>query len=872
MKKSMNKPPWMAKKLLDKFTQYEEEFNIIDTLQELYCHKHETEGKLKADFWYWKQVLYSIPKNLYARLIWEFNMIQNYLKVALRNIKRNKGFSFINIAGLSVGMTCFILITMYVKYELSFDMFHKNSNRIFRTILDLKTGGSRDSTEWAITTAMLAPALMTEFPEVEYATRLRISSGQLRYKEKNFNEVGKYADESFLNVFSFNLIEGDKKRALTEPFSIVISEKLAEKLFGKDPPIGKVITFNNRQGYTVTGIIENVPSNSHLQFDYIISFSSLRANGVRYVKNWKDINFSTYLLLNSRVSYKEFQKKLELIVKKYHKSDAKETKRSYFLQPLKDIHLRSHFVSEKAVNNSDIKYIYLLISIAFGILLIACINYINLAMARVVRRFKEVGIRKTIGAQRSQIIHQFLIESVLLTLLSLTISLVMVFISLPPFRAFVDQNIDFNLLFSWKNLFILLIALLTTGLLSGSYPAYFLASFRPVNILKKIIKSTAGRNPYELRNIFVVFQFYVAIILILSSIVIQKQLMFIKNNDIGFDRENIAVVTVPSYSTNRGKYGVIKKELLQNPSIQGVSISSFTPVALGNEDHVSIETDNVGEMLEIPQSSRVFVDYDYLDLYNIKILQGRNFSPFYSTDIEHAVIVNETLVKEAGLMNPIGKKLTRPDIQNGRIIGVVKDFHFVPFKEKIEPMFFSLAPERGPRISIKISPGNIRQTLNNIETVFHKHINNFLFNYDFLDNTFNNLYKTEEKLGNILITFSIITIIITSLGLFGLISFMAERRTKEIGIRKVVGASISNIMILLVKEFLILVCFSIVIALPIAIYVMNKWLENYVYRTNINVGIILMSASIALLITLFTVSYQTIKAAAANPVDSLRYE
>ncbi len=801
-------------------------------------------------------------------------MFNNYLKIAFRNMKRYKGYSFIHIFGLSIGMACFILLMLYVKYELSFDKFHKNSDRIYRTIMDLPTGNYRGLTEWAITTAMLAPTLMEEFPDVEYATRLHNCRGrQLRYKEKNFVGDGKYGDEHFLKVFSFNLIKGSESSALTEPFSLILSEKLTKKFFGNDNPIGKVITVNNRREYTVTGIIENVPDNSHLQFDFIISFSSLKASGRAHVERWTDINFSTYLLLNDGVSYKEFEKKLDSIVNKYHAYTSEETKRRYFLQPLKDIHLRSHYISDMAENNGDIKLIYLLISIAVVILLMACINYMNLATALAAWRSKEIGIRKAIGAKRMQLIHQTLSESILLTVLSLTSSLVIVGIFLPSFSAFVDRNIGIDLLLGWKDVFILLGMFFAVGLLSGSYPAYFLSSFRPINILKNTIKIRAGRNPFNLRNILVVFQCGISIVLILSSLVIQKQLMHIKNSDIGFKRENIAVVRVPWWHNIREeKCGVIKEELLQNSSIKCISVSSSTPLAIGNEDHVTIETENAGEMIDIPQSSRVYVDYDYMDLYNIKILQGRNFSPSFITDKEQSVIVNETLVKQAGLKNPIGKKLTRPDLENGRIIGVVKDFHFLSFKTKIEPVIFSSLSDRGQLFSIEILPGNMEKTLNSIQTAFQKHINNYLFNYYFLDDNFNDMNKAEEKLGKILISFAFIAIIIACLGLFGLASFVTERRTKEIGIRKVVGASISNIMTLLVKEFFMLVCVSIVIALPFAFYMMNKWLDNYVYKTSISVWILLLSTSIALSSTLFTVCFHAAKAATANPVDSLRYE
>ena len=466
---------------------------------------------------------------------------------------------------------------------------------------------------------------------------------------------------------------------------------------------------------------------------------------------------------------------------------------------------------------------------------------------------------------------QFLGESVLLTFMSLIISLILVILVIPYFSSFVSRDINAAMLINWKNIVSLSGVFLAVGLFSGSYPAYFLSSIKTVNVLKSTFKSS-GRNFLSLRNILVVFQFCMSIVLILSAVIIQKQLMFIKYTDTGFNRENIIKISVfrdaESWRNNR----VIKEELLRNPSIKGVSLCSRTPVSIGNVSNAGIETDNEGEMITIPKLNCSYVDYDYIDLFDIKILQGRNFSPAFPTDGEHAAIVNETLIKEVGLKNPIGKKISRGDIEDGRIIGVVKDFHFVSFKDKIEPVMFLFRPDDAYLFSVKISPVNLEQTLNFIELTFKKHSKNFIFEYDFLDDTFNNLYKAEQKLGTILVTFTIITVIIAALGLFGLISYVADRRTKEIGIRKVMGASVSRIITLMVKEFFILVLISSFIALPFAFFMMSKWLEDFVYRTSINAWVLLMSASIALIVALITVSYQSVKAARANPVDSLRNE
>jgi len=839
-------------------------------MEDVYSCLVKESGLIRVRVWYWFQVLKAMPVFVLNTIYWRYAMFNNYFKMTLRMMKRQKGYTFINIFGLAVGMTCFILLMLYVKYELSFDTFHPNSGRIFRVVQHLPTWNFRSSTDFAITTGALAPALTDEFPEVVSATRMRRSSGPIGNNNHTFLERGLYADEQFLNIFSFPLAVGDKNTVLNKPFSIVISERLSKKVFGDENPLGKVITLSNKNEYEVTGILKDVVSNSHLSFDYLLSFSTLKAQGRGELTRWGNINYATYILLQEGKSYLEFEKKLPAIVEKYHTYKTEEDKRTYFLQPLKTIHLQSHLNFEISTN-SDLKYVYLFSSIAFVIMIIGCINYMNLATARAVKRYKEVGIRKTIGAQRLQLVKQFLGESLFLTFLAVIVSLFLVVIIIPRFGSFVNREIGIELLKHWKNILGLLGLFAGVGLLSGSYSAFLLSSFQPVKALKNTDKMHDFRNPLKLRNILVVFQFCVSVILIVSAIVIQKQLYYIKYRDVGYHRDNIVNVRLWD-ETSRTKTPIIKEDLLKNPIILGAAISNNPPIRISNVGDAQVEGDKEGETLTIAQINCAYIDYDYIDLYDIKILNGRNFSSSFSTDELNGVIVNETTVKKLGLKEPIGKRFSRWDIEEGRIIGVVKDFHFATFKLKIEPMMFLLRPQNASLLSVKISSNNIKESLEFIESTFRRHSHDFIFDYAFVDDSFNNIYQTEQKLGTILTLFSVIAIIIASLGLFGLISFVAERKTREVGIRKVLGASVSSIIKLIVNEFLLMVLISNLIAVPIAYYLMNQWLRSFAYRINLGFSIFFLSGMASLCIAVITVSYQSIKAATLKPVDSLRYE
>jgi len=796
-------------------------------------------------------------------------MLRNYLKIAIRNMKRHKGYTFINTFGLAVGLTCFFLLMIYVRYELSYEKFHVDSHRIFRVAVHLPAWNYKGSMDFCLTTAPLAPALEEAYHEVVAATRLRTDSGPLSSGDKKFQEQGIYGDPRLFDVFTFPLINGDPETALAEPYSIVISRRLADKFFGGADPMGKVLRLRDGTDFRITGVADNVPPNSHIQFDYIKSFATLEATRKREMQNWGSINYCTYVLLADAGRPEELEAKFPALVEQHHKYNSEETKPYYFLQPLTSIHLHSHLNFEIS-ENSDIKIVYLMISIACLILAIACINYMNLATARASQRNKEIGIRKTVGAKRPQLIVQFLGESMTYSLIAVLLSLVLVFLLLPVFGTFARIPVTFASQFTPPSLFFLASVYLLVGFSSGVYPAFLLASFRPADVMKNTVWKGGSRRPFNLRNVLVVFQFCISVALILAAWVIQKQLYFIKYTDVGYDRDQIVVLSIWEDEL-REQYENIKSELMRNPRILGASVHNRGPLNLGNVGPAEVEGDN-GEVKRVGQIYCCYVDFDFLDLYGIEVVEGRQFAPHFSTDGEQAVIVNQTTVDTLGLTRPIGKKFSRGDIEDGRIVGVVRDFHFSSFRMAIEPMFFLLRPERAYLFSIKIAPGDVGRTLAFIRDTFRRFDSSFFFDYRFLDESFNAMYQAELRLGTILVFFSFIAIILTLLGLIGLIFFILGKKTKEIGIRKVLGASVFSIVRMLNRELILLVCIANTIALPIAYAMVRKWLEAFEYRIDLTLWPFILSGSIVLLTVAITVSLQSMRSATANPADSLRYE
>ena len=864
------KPPGLAKWLFDRIAWSEEKRTISADMEEFFSELIEENGRLKATFWYWGQILGSIPVLVKNLVYWRIVMFKNYLKIAFRNIKRYKFYSLINIMGLAVGMTCFILVLLYVQYEFSFDTFHEKADRMYRIISKRPESVQTGIDYSAETPNPLASALVKDYPEISSATRIlkpsrfEYSSTLIICKDKNLYENGIYADEQFFDVFTFPLLRGEEKTALKEPFSIVITEEMVDKYFGNEDPMGKTLNVNGNYDMRITGIAQKPPENSHIQFNFIISFITLKNYPYidQIIEDWDTRWVYTYFVLQKEFSYKELEKKFSSLSEKYP-NDTKNT--LYSLQPLKSIHLHSDLQSELS-QNGDIKTIYLFTAIGTIIFLIACINYINLSTARASKRTKEIGVRKVAGAQRLHLVKQFIGESVFLSVIAMSVAVLLAYTTLPVLNHFVNRTIEINYFSNEFYIFSLLGLIIFVGIISGSYPALFLSAFQSVTVFKNPGVSRTGNS--LLRNILVVTQFTISIIFITSTIIIYNQLYYINNTKTGYNRDQIIVVNLKDEA--KKNFEAIKTEMLRNPNISGVCGSNQLPTGIDwmFETRVKSET---GENIET-KMRHVYIDYDFLNVFEIGIVQGRNFSRDFTTDAQSGVLLNETAVKQSGWKDPIGKKITGPYIGESTVIGVVKDFHFQSFHVNIEPLILKLLPERSSYLSARIITKNIQGTLAFLETTYKKFDFTHPFDYFFLDESFELIYKREQKLGSLFGYFSSLAIFIACLGLFGLVSFTVERRTKEMGIRKVLGASVSNIVTDISKEFINLVVISNIIALPIAYFIMNKWLQNFAYRIHIGFWTFAVSVLLALFVAVLTVSYQSIKAATANPVDSLRYE
>jgi putative ABC transport system permease protein len=810
-------------------------------------------------------------------------MFQSYLKIALRNIVHQKSYSFINIIGLAIGITCCILILLYVQDELSYDRYHANAGRIYRVGLHGIIGSNEIN--GTFTAAPMAEALMLEFPEVEQACRIRnFGFPVIRYEDKVFSEERFFwADSNIFEVFSIPFIQGDPKTALTKPLSVVITESAAKKYFGDENPMGKILNADNRRDYMVTGVMEDVPHNSHFHFDFLRSLSTNEraANNPLWISN----NYQTYVLLKEGHPAEKLEAKFVDLVRKYVGPQIEQAAGisydqlveaggayGYFLQPLTDIHLYSHLEGELEPNG-DATYVYGFAIIAFAILLIACINFMNLATARSTKRAREVGIRKTLGSNRAQLIRQFLAETIFMSFISVLIALVMVKLLLPYFNNLAGKQLVLDIFGNPRNLAALAGLVIFVGLLAGSYPAFFLASFQPVKVLKSSgLVKTNGRSPL-LRSALVVFQFLISIILIIGTFVVRDQIHYIQNKNLGYDKAQVVVI---EKTDDIGRQiETFKEELAQQP---GVINASNSNVLFGQtfSSNAHILPGASGEETHLLWTMRT--DYNFVETYQVEMAAGRFFSRDFPTD-STAVVLNEAAVRAMGLEDPVGKEVIRmgPTPEQSirhNIIGIVKDLHFESLRQEIRPMAIKLFGRGGfgRNTSVRIATENVPQTLDALKTTWHKFAGNQAFEYVFFDEEFSRLYAAEQRTGQILTIFSMLAIFIACLGLFGLASFTTEQRTKEIGIRKALGASVTNVVRLLFKEFAKWVAIATVIAWAVSYFAVKEWLQNFAYRVDINLLIFLAAALLALVIAFITVSYQTVRAAVANPVDALRYE
>jgi putative ABC transport system permease protein len=796
-------------------------------------------------------------------------MIRNLFVVAFRTLKRDKAYGILNILGLTIGITFSLFLIFYILDELSYDRYHQKVDRIYRIASFVQE--PQNSMKWASTPFPLGPALKKDYPEVEQsvrfvgANRTLYRNGELKfYEDKAYN-----VDSNVFEVFTYPFVEGEPKTALVQPNSMVLTQTTAAKYFGKDKSvIGK--TLQNSQGdiFKITGVIKDPPKNSHILFNMLISVSSLPKN---FSDNWGSFGYYTYVLLYPHINPVAFEKKMFPMYGKYFAPIfAKfKIKISLGVQPIRDIHLYSDLTGEPE-ELGKISYIYIFGAVALFMLIIACINYMNLTTARSARRAKEIGIRKVTGSLQSQLVAQFLIESTLLAIISMVLSLIAVYFLLPSFNSLSGKFISIGTFFQPVNLLILLALIVFVGLVGGSYPAFYLSKFNPVTVLKgKLSRSSSNTS---LRLGLVVLQFTISMIMLICTLVVYRQLQFMRTTDLGFNKDQVVSLKVDGQGDLRGKLIALKNEIRKGPSVISVSTAWTAPGGDGagfnlfsvptKEGYIDKGVDCYG------------IDEDYIQTLGMRIVQGRNFSFSTPADTLKSILVNENMVKSFGWDEALGKRIKFPGDTSGRnmeVIGVVKDFHQKSLYNPITPLILFYRPQSN-NMQVKIKPQNIQASMAQMEESWKAILPGLPFQYSFLDQDFESQYEADQKRGKMFTVFSSLTIFITCLGLLGLIAFTTEQRKKEISIRKIMGAGIPNIVSLIAKNFLILVAVSCVIAFPIAWYFMHNWLLLFPYKTDLSVTTFLFSAGVVLLITAITVGFHTIKAALANPSRSLRIE
>ena len=807
-------------------------------------------------------------------------MIRNYFKIAWRNLIQNKWFSAINIFGLSIGLATCLIIMLFVNHELGYDRFHKKADRIARVYFEGNVQGEK--MKEAVVMAPVAAAMRRDFPEVEDATRLQSFdwTPKLLVGNREFrSDRVVYADPNFFDVFTLPFIQGDSKTALTEPNTVVLTKDVARKYFGEEEALGKMIRFKteNKAPMKVTGVIENIPLNSHFQFGLLASTEGLEE---AKQQNWMISDYFTYVVLRNKNDFETLEAKIPELVDKYIGPQMKEgtgqtlaefrkggSSLIFHLQRITDVHLHSDFYYDLSAPG-DIRYVYIFGAIALFMLLIACINFMNLSTAGASKRSREVGIRKVLGSMKGELVGQFLVESTIIAAIALVLSLGFVKLSLPLFNHLSGQHLAFSFVEKPLLVPVLLGIILFTGLVAGSYPAFYLSSFQPVAVLKG--KQVQAKGRISFRSALVVFQFFISIMLIVSTTVVYRQLSYIRHKDVGFDKDKIMVISNAGALGN--KIDVFSRELQRDPAVISISASRYLPVNGGGNNNFFVFTDQ--EPGKLVKTLRYEIDEQYIPTLGIQVKEGRNFSREYGTD-SSAVILNEAAVKALIWHgSPLGQTISRTSKGKKElyhVVGVVKDFHFRSLHEHISPLIMVLAPDRGSFV-LKVATPDMPGFTTKLRERFATYGADDPLDYSFLDERYHNTYNAEQKVGTILGIFAGLTIFIACLGLFGLAKFTAEQRTKEIGIRKVLGASAAQLSAMLSRDFLKLVLIACFIAFPIAGWVMYKWLQDFAYRTNVEWWVFAAAGLASLLIALFTVSFQAIRASAANPVESLRNE
>jgi len=853
MTNNNKKPPKFAEKLLNILANQNANSAIIGDLEEEFSFLAENRGQTYALFWYAKLIIVSIPSFLKNRFYWSITLIKNYTKIAFRNIRRGTLSTLINLVGLAVGMACFLLISLWVKDELSFDGFHENKDRLFLLTIEHPNGAVDPNVPYA-----LAPILGSNYPEIERFTRiyeLGQTTCSFKYQPQNAPQIKFYedsvnlVDSDFFSMFSFPFIYGKAEEAFKNSNSLVVRDEVAKKYFGDKNPVGEKITFNNQQDFIISGVI-HIPSNSHLQLDFIASLKEDLSSDW----NWRD---PSYILLEKQTSLNEFKEKIGDVFNERapYNLPGKFTVR---IMPIKDVHL----------SFGRRIYIYIFSSAAIFLLFIACINYMNLSTARSGRRFREVGLRKVVGARKTQLVYQFLGESILMSLFAFVLALLLVKLFLPVLNELTSKNLNLSLAETPQLFGYLLGLIFVVGILAGSYPAFYLSSCRPIDTLRSTLKT----NPYRsvFRVISVVGQFTLSVLLLVCTVAVYKQLNYIQNRPLGFSPDY--VLKIRNNPVLHRSFQSLKNELLKNPHILKVTRGQAVPY---DEDFKTNGLKWKGMEPNLSPNVRYSItDFDFFETFAMEIVQGRSFSKEYPGD-RFNYIINQTAAKYMGLTDPVGERIQFWG-HEGEIIGVVKDFHHVSFHREIMPHIFTINPRLYSHwmkfIFVKTSAENIPSTLGYIKETSQNIAPDYPVDMSFIDQGLEDLYLSEQTLGKIFTYFAVLAVFISCLGILGLSAFNAEKRIKEIGVRRILGSTISGIVVLLSRQFTYWVLLANIIAWPIAYYIMNKWLQNFAYRTHLSFYLFLSAGIIALAAASVPILYQSLKAARVEPAQSLRHE
>ena len=787
-------------------------------------------------------------------------MITNFFKTAFRTFFKNKTSSIINITGLTVGLSVVIAIGVFINHELSYDSFHKNADRTYRII----NGNASDKDSYAGTPAPLGPFLQSNIPEIQSYTRLHKTEMVVEYKNKKFSEKEFYfADPSFFEIFTFPLLNGNAGSALKAPNSIVITEKVAKKYFGSENPVGKALSIDGGFDFTVTAVAKDVPENSHFHFELLIPFERIDdISHFQYSKSWGNWNFYTYILTAENTKIEQLKNKVVTLFKT-KLPDKSNMPSDLTFQPIKKIHFQfNRFNIEPAF---DDKYLTIFFAVAIAVLIIACINFINLTTARSLKRAKEVGLRKTLGADYKELVKQFLLESILLSVIAGIFSIILVELMLPVVNTITGKHyaVDYTNVNSYLLFFGLVFF---TGILAGAYPAIVLASFNPVKALKGKINQNSKTS---FRNVLVVFQFTVSIALIICTIIISQQINFIRTTNLGFAKQQIINIPLKSNELVM-KSQTLKEEFLKNSDVVSASVNNYQPSSF-NQFWGGFRWEGMPEKEEHNSMWIIIADRDFVKTYEIKMLEGEDYVANFEATGEKAFILNKSALKLMNWKTAAGKEITYWGSSRGKVAGVMNDFHFRSLHHSVEPCAIVIN-DKGAQISVRTNAADITSCLESLKKTWESFGTNLPFDYYFLDDDFAKLYQSETRISTVLENFALVTVFIACIGLFGLTTFMAERRKKELGIRKVLGASSFGLLKDFSFNYTKWVILANVIAWPVAYYFMNKWLQDFAYRIEINFWVFIISGGIALLIALVTVSFQAVKAAVANPVEALRYE